>query len=542
MMSTPDPLSLLPLARDMTAALSGADRSRRLVEAVHRALPADAVALLRLEGQELVPVAARGLADEVLGRRFARGEHPRLDRLCAAPGPHVFPPNCDLPDPYDGWIAGGEALDGRVHSCLGCPLRVEGELVGLLTADALAPGAFDRVPAAFLEHLAALAAAALRTGALLEALEQRAERDGRLARELVREALLGRGDLLIGNSARMRRLREEIDLVAASDYPVLVTGETGVGKELVARSLHARSPRADQGLVYVNCAALPESIAESELFGHRRGAFTGADRPRAGKLRVADGGTLFLDEIGELPAHVQPKLLRALQSGEIQPVGADRTERVNVRVLAATNRDLEGEVRAGRFRADLLHRLDVGRIHVPALRERPEDVPALAAFFADRARQRLGTGPIRFEPAALDALERAPWPGNVRELENAISRAILRAWARAAPQGTVTVESGDLDRDLVEREQRTDGAGTRAQGGEPAADAVGERLADAARAALDAGQKLGPSLDQWQRALLTLALERSAGNRAAAARLLGLDRSNLHRRLARLDLAPPGRG
>ena len=343
---------LLPIALDITASLTAEDRSKRLVAAVARALPCDAAVLLRLEGDELVPAAARGLSADVFGRRFPRGEHPRLDIICRGAGPTLFPADSPLPDPYDGLV--DEAPHLRVHSCLGCPLRVEGELVGVLTADALEPGVFDALDMGLLDHLAALAAAALRTSELIEALERTARHQGQVVSDLVQDARDRRGGLLIGQSETMARLRQEIELVAASEFPVLVTGETGVGKELVARTLHALSPRAERPLVYVNCAALPDSIVESELFGHEKGAFTGAESARPGKFRVADGASLFLDEIGELPPHVQPKLLRALQDGEVQPVGDDRPCRVDVRVIAATNRDLEAEVRAGRFRADLL--------------------------------------------------------------------------------------------------------------------------------------------------------------------------------------------
>jgi anaerobic nitric oxide reductase transcription regulator len=248
-----------------------------------------------------------------------------------------------------------------------------------------------------------------------------------VAQDLVRDVLARRGGFLLGNSAAMNSLRREVELVASSNFPVLVTGETGVGKELVVRTLHSQSPRAEQPLVYVNCAALPESVVESELFGHTRGAFTGAEQARPGKFRVADGATLFLDEIGELPLSMQPKFLRALQEGEIQPVGSDHTVHVDVRLLAATNRDLEAEVRAGRFRADLLHRLDVCRIRVPPLREHRQDIPQLCGHFGDRIRRRLGTGAIRFQPAAMAALSAGAWPGNVRELENVLASASLAA-------------------------------------------------------------------------------------------------------------------
>ncbi|MBL8693487.1 MAG: nitric oxide reductase transcriptional regulator NorR [Planctomycetes bacterium] len=516
-MSTTKPKleDLLPIALDMTAALTAEDRSKRLVATLARALPCDSVALLRAEGEELVPVAAHGLPQEVLGRRFRRSEHPRLDILCRASEPTIFPAESTLPDPFDGLIGSSPHLD--VHSCLGCALRIEGRLVGILAADALAPGAFDGIDRRFLTYLAALSAAALRTGDLIEALEGSAQRKGQVARELVRDVLERRGGLLIGAGAAMARLRREIELVAPSLFPVLVTGETGVGKELVVRTLHSQSPRAEEPLVYVNCAALPESVVESELFGHARGAFTGAHEARLGKFRVADGASLFLDEIGELPLHVQPKLLRALQEGEIQPVGTDKPIHVDVRLFAATNRDLDAEVRAGRFRSDLLHRLDVCRIRVPPLREHLEDVPMLAGHFADRARRRLGTGPIRFEPAAIAALARGSWPGNVRELENAISRAILRALARTSAGGRVIVELHDLD---AREEPR------------PAPPASAPH-SEARPAPV---KPLREAVQDYERSLILDALARSGGSWAAAGRLLGIDRSNLYHLAGRLGL------
>jgi anaerobic nitric oxide reductase transcription regulator len=515
---------LLPIALDMTASLTSEDRSKRLVDAVRRALPSDAVALLRLEGQVLVPVAVHGLSADVLGRRFPRGEHPRLDIICRNDEPTIFPADSSLPDPYDGLVEGDPHL--HVHACLGCPLRVEGSLVGVLTVDALKPGTFDAVDKRFLVHLAALAAAALRTSDLIDTLERHAKHQGQVAQDLVRDVLDRRGGFLIGASEAIANLRREVELIAKSEFPVLVTGETGVGKELVVRTLHSQSRRGERPLVYVNCAALPESIVESELFGHVKGAFTGADQARPGKFRVADGATLFLDEIGELPLEMQPKLLRALQEGEIQPVGADHTVHVDVRILAATNRDLEAETRAGQFRADLLHRLDVCRIRVPPLREHPQDVPLLVGHFSDRVRRRLGTGPIRFHPGAQVALTAGDWPGNVRELENVVARAVLRASARSAAGAAVIVEAADLGLNV---------------NGEPklgvaAVPNAPSTVANPAGAVDLHGRTLRDAVEDYQRALIQSELSRADGNWAAAARALGLHRSNLHHLARRLGL------
>ncbi|MCC7138543.1 MAG: nitric oxide reductase transcriptional regulator NorR [Planctomycetes bacterium] len=515
---------LLDLALDLTAALSSEDRHRRLVEAVRRMLPCDAAALLRLDGDALVPVATHGLAPETMGRRFARDEHPRLDAICRADGPTAFPPDSALPDPFDGLLLGDADATHHVHACLGAPLRVEGTLVGVLTADAADPRAFEGVDARTFRTLAALAGATMRTSALIDALRSEAQREARVARDLLADDEQRRGGELLGASAAIVRLRDEIALVGATGFPVLVTGETGTGKELVARGLHAASRRADRPLLYVNCAALPESVAESELFGHVRGAFTGADRDRAGKLEVADGGTLLLDEVGELPASVQPKLLRALQSGEIQRVGSDRTLRVDVRILAATNRDLEAEVAAGRFRADLFHRLHVYRIRVPPLRERLDDVPLLAGWFSDATARRLGTGPVRWSAAARAALAGAAWPGTVRELEHRVQAAVLRASAGVRRGDPVVVEARHLGDDLVAPREAASAPET------PAGGAAGSGGARTLREATEA----------FQRRAIATAVAAAGGNWAAAARTLGVHRSNLHHLARRLGIATPG--
>jgi two-component system response regulator AtoC len=232
---------------------------------------------------------------------------------------------------------------------------------------------------------------------------------------------------IVGRSRAVHDLLRKLELVAKSKSTVLVTGETGTGKELAARAIHARSAQRDRPLIKVNCAAIPEGLLESELFGHVKGAFTGATANRRGRFALADGGSIFLDEIGTLGLPVQAKLLRVLQEREFEPVGSERTESVDVRVIAATNRDLRKMVADGRFQEDLFYRLSVIPIELPPLRERREDIPVLVEHFLRKHAQRMGRRIDGIEPAALERLAAYPWPGNVRELENAVERAVVLA-------------------------------------------------------------------------------------------------------------------
>jgi len=320
---------------------------------------------------------------------------------------------------------------------------------------------------------------------------------------------LGHSDPLVGTSGAMDELRALIARIAPTDARVLITGESGTGKELVASAIHRQSPRAAKPFVTVNSAAIPRDLVESEMFGHERGAFTGASERRLGRFELADSGTLFLDEVGDLGAEAQAKLLRVLETGVIERVGGERPHTVNVRVLAATNKDLSRAVQQGHFREDLLFRLNVIPIHIPPLRERPEDIPPLVRHFARRQTARLGRA-VELDVVALQLLTAYHWPGNVRELANLLERL------------TILSSGGILTADDVLRVLPQDGT-------RPAPQAAHEWI-DVA---------LADALDRYERELIIRALSAAKGNVADAARKLATDRANLYRRMRRLGIEPP---
>jgi DNA-binding NtrC family response regulator len=311
---------------------------------------------------------------------------------------------------------------------------------------------------------------------------------------------------MIGRSAAMQELFSLIRRLGPHVRTALITGETGSGKELVARALFESGPRRSNRFIPINCSAVVESLFESELFGHARGAFTGANENKTGLLELADGGTIFLDEIGELPLGVQAKLLRALENGEVQRVGSLQTRRVDVHVLAATNRDLHAEAAAGRFRSDLLYRLNIVELRVPALRERREDIPYLTAAFIRQTTARLSRRIVGTTPGAERALATAAWPGNVRELRNVIERACILA-------DTEFISEQELS--LLEREI-------------PGTAAAGPEERDA-------------SLSTLERNHIVDVLKQTNGNKLVAAKLLGLDRRALYRRLDRYGIGTVAR-
>src|SRR5450759_4938977 len=338
----------------------------------------------------------------------------------------------------------------------------------------------------------------------------------RLAKErdaLKRELLSRTGDdatreTLLGTGAAMRRLLDEIARAGASEARVLITGESGVGKELVARALHRASPRSAGPFIEVNGAAIPEELIESELFGHMKGSFTGAVEDRKGKWEQADGGTLFLDEIGDMSPRTQAKILRAIQDGRITRVGGTKTLATDVRIVAATNRDLPAMIRAGTFREDLYFRLAVVPLRVPPLSERPEDIPLLVAHFAQSLARRRGRRTKAFEPEAVEVLAKRRWPGNVRELQNLVERVLLMS------SGPV-VRAADL----------------------PPEDGSASRTASHTGSdEIPAHATLAEAREAFERRYLALVLAETKGNVSRAAERLGLDRTTLHRKMKALGL------
>jgi transcriptional regulator with GAF, ATPase, and Fis domain len=377
----------------------------------------------------------------------------------------------------------------RLASVLCVPLIRRGDLLGIVYLGN------DRITSLFTERELTLTSGFCGTAALLldlalERDELRAERQ-QLQTRLEEQAY---GDI-IGSCDAMRDVFRKIDKVAGTDITVLVTGETGTGKELIAKELHRRSPRKNGPFVAINCGAIPESLLESELFGHLKGAFTGATNTRPGRFQAASGGTLLLDEVGEMPLPLQVKLLRALQERAVVKVGDSRPEPVDIRVVAATNKNLEEEMRAGRFREDLYYRINVVGLHLPPLRDRGEDAVVLAKWFLGRATRELASKVKGFSPQALVAIRRYRWPGNIRQLENRIKKAVVLA-------DKPLIGPDDLE---LRPEQ------------------------------LEPILPLAQARDEWQKRYINEILERNGQNRTKTAKDLGVDPRTIFRHLERME-------
>ncbi|WP_019529653.1 nitric oxide reductase transcriptional regulator NorR [Dasania marina] len=517
--------SLLAIVSDLSQPLSEELRLQRLLQAVKQVFPCDATALLRLQEHKLIPLAVDGLSEDTMGREFAVDQHPRLATILLSREPVRFAADSTLPDPYDGLINTNSG-SLHVHDCMGVSLYIDGKPWGALTLDALSIGSFDHINMVELEAFIHLAEATVKAADLIHSLEAQLQHE----HQVVQSVLADRSaQPMIGKSPAMASLRREITTVGESDLSVLICGETGVGKELVAQQIHQHSARANAALVYVNCAALPENLIESELFGHEKGAFSGATQSRAGKFELANGGTLFLDEVGEIPIAAQAKLLRALQSGEIQRIGNDQALSVDVRIIAATNRQLPQEVSAGRFRADLYHRLSVYPIHVPPLRERKRDVLLLAGFFIEQQRRRLGLPAVRLDPHSQTQLLHYQWPGNIRELEHSISRAILKAKNNSlATASLLQITADDLGIEQSSSAQHITADNT------TSGDATDTGTSETDTTTTPISLKL--ATDDFQRKLIQQLLHQHQGNQAQVSQALAMDRSNFYRLKKRLGL------
>lgn len=432
----------------------------RIMEAVTKQ-PGVALARVWLkEGGELRLRASAGLSSRTDGA-FARVRIEGALKLAhiARTGEPVF--IADLPADQQ-WVRDPEWVRREgLKGFVGHPLKFRGEVLGVL-------GVFQRSHPSqvcfhwlrmFADH-AAIALGNARAFEEIERLKQELEQERDYLRQEVAE--VGSFGEILGQSAALERMLRQLEMVAGTNANVLIQGESGSGKELVARALHGRSARRGKALVKVNCGAIPHELFESEFFGHVRGSFTGAVRDRVGRFELADGGTLFLDEVGEIPLDLQTKLLRVLQEGEFERVGEERTRRVDVRVIAATNRDLKAEVDAGRFRLDLYYRLSVFPMEVPPLRERREDIALLANHFISLASERFNVERPRVAKKEMAKLEEYDWPGNVRELQNVVERAVILArggtieWPRftaRAPEARV-VEAARAEGLLTEQQRR----------------------------------------------------------------------------------------
>lgn len=421
--------------RDLKELADLAANPRRMDEVLTHALeglqnlvPHDLAAVLRLDGDTLEVLAARGplAGDQVRAHRLDLAEYPTIRRVLDNRRPVILNEDDhtgDEKDPYHN------VLDlPHDHSCMVVPLYSGGENLGVMTFDRTVCGTYDQTVMELADAYGRIISLAMRYAQQSELLERYRRLLDERHRVLVGEANHeSEAGALMENtrSPLVQDLVRQARQVAVADTPVLILGETGTGKEVLAQALHGWSPRASEPFLKINCAAIPENLIESELFGHVPGAFTGASRARPGRFLAANGGTLLLDEIGDMPSAAQAKLLRVLQEGTFEPVGSDSSVKVDVRIIAATHRDLSAHVAAGKFREDLMYRLDVFPLVLPPLRERPEDLTLLATRVLEGIARRTGRGPWILGPGAEEVLQTQGWPGNVRQLVNTLERATI---------------------------------------------------------------------------------------------------------------------
>ena len=483
--------ALLNFSRTLSSVHDMATLQQRVLDAVFEVAPADRAAVLLLE-------AGSEEFSSILGRYRDSGPEQPIQAsqtiLNQVMRENVAVLSNDVIED-EIYRAADSLVSPSVCSVLAAPMEAQGKLVGVIYLDASSPGVhFDAGLLQLLLALGNIAALAMENARHLEWL-------GGENRRLQQELDADHG--MVGESQPMRAVLEFISRVAGRESTVLIWGESGTGKELVARAIHANSSRAGKPFVAINCAAITDTLLESELFGHEKGAFTGAVMQKRGKLETADGGTVFLDEVGELAVPLQAKLLRVLQEREFERVGGTRPIKVDIRVIAATNRDLKEASHSGNFRQDLYYRLNVVSVRMPALRERKQDIPLLANFFALRFGEKVKRRVAGISPKARACLMRYEWPGNVRELENAIERAVVLG-------STELILVEDLPEALVE-ETATEG--------EPVT-ALHEGLREA------------------KKALIERAIEQAGGNYTGAAGILGVHPNHLFRLIKTLNLKP----
>ena len=482
---------LLDFSRTLNSVRGLAALQERVLEAVLEAVPADQAAILLTED------GIDGFSS-IMGRDRRLGANQPIHDSQTILNRGLKESLAVLSSDVQGDDSYREAeslLERRVHSVLAVPLEVRGKVLGVMYLEASSPDShFDSDLLQVATTLGNITALAIENARHLERLDGE---NRRLHEEL------NIHHSMVGESKAMREVYEFVSRVAGRDSTVLISGESGTGKELVARAVHMNSPRVDKPFVAINCAAITETLLESELFGHERGAFTGAVAQKKGKLEVAEGGTVFLDEIGELALPMQAKLLRVLQEREFERVGGTRPIKLDVRLIAATNRDLKEASRTGTFRSDLYYRLNVVSLQMPALRERREDVPLLAAFFAAQHGEKVKRRVAGISPEAQACLARYDWPGNVRELENAIERAVVLG-------STEVILAEDLPDSILEET---------AASGQPV-NALAEGIREA------------------KKVLIERAIEQANGNYTEAAKILGVHANHLFRLIRTLNLKP----
>ncbi len=496
----PEALSALLEASQAINSAQGLDETlQAIAKAAAGVMRAEAASVIMLDPareKQVFRAAHGGAADQLLGVEYPAGE--------GISGRVLNRGRAEIANDVATDASHHKGIDARsgftTRSLIAAPLINRGRRLGVVEVlNPIDGGRFGEAERGLCEVFANLAAVATANAQLLDRLDR--ENQG------LKDTLAARRDL-VGASPGIERVRGLIDRVAPSRSTVLLLGETGTGKELAAEMIHARSPRAERPFVAVSCASLPETLLESELFGHEAGAFTGAVKRRIGRFELADGGTLFLDEIAELPLNVQVKLLRVLQERAISRLGSSQTLGVDVRILAATNRDLTKEIEAGRFRQDLFYRLNVFPILMPPLRDRPDDVPLLAEALLGRVAAEVQVPTPALSPQALARLQAYDFPGNVRELQNILERACLLAAQPGGEAGVIGAEH--LPRNLL--------AGVAAEGEAPAS-----------------------RLEGQERALILEALEAQRWNQTQAARTLGINRDALRYRMKKYGLRRPRR-